>query len=448
MINRANMVNKAILMTVAVVGAFCMGATFDPVESFKMNFNWHEPAVYPRPTLENMDVQTLSVILDSGILQWYEPRLEKNKWEGVVGLKIHTPPEVVSKVISEYERQCGLLPEVSRCKIESVNGNETSVSYRIDVSAVILTYTIDVTDVIRKDSPHHFLMRTVEGKLKTREIEILLVPIEEGTETLLFMRYFTPLRSLGTEMKLALAVLPYFEPSAMVGAAMMHAGAYRDEAEKRVGYKAPEKPAPLAIDKLDIPTMRLIDEMNGGLVIKTPEGKVIESMSYAFVDAPIEQVWEVATDFENYDDIFKGCTNDIISQDGNTLVIHQKMALFSIMFYDFGFEFDSYYIMYPRDRLFYNAFEGTYSGSHGEFRLMPVDGGKRTLLFSSAGTSFEDQDNFVSRIVRSSTFPIESLANITIAQAMQDFVRIEAEAREKKKNSRYIGKTKKQHADP
>jgi hypothetical protein len=79
------------------------GLKGDPLEEAEAMWTWTEPAVYPQPIPGDMDIDTLSVLLDSGNLQWYMPRPEQGEWDAIAGMKIHAPPELVWKTLTAYD---------------------------------------------------------------------------------------------------------------------------------------------------------------------------------------------------------------------------------------------------------------------------------------------------------------------------------------------------------
>lgn len=423
----------ALLVSVlAVTALLFVGAEFDPYEQFSMILEWKEPKVCPRPMLEGMDIDTLNVLLDSGNLQWYEPRPEPDRFYGVVGQKIHAPQQVVWEVATDYEAQCRLMPDTFvTCKTEARDGNTVTNFYRIKTSVVLYSYNFDMPDIVREDPPRSMHIDTPEGGLAGRELDILLVPVDNGANTLIFMRYYGAMRSLGAAMRLGLKALPMVEPTTTVSAANYHLRSYRNEAHKRVGYKAPKKPKPLEIENLDIKTLRIINENGGGLIRETPEGKLIDVLTYGFIDAPPQRVWDVSTDFEHYNDIFVGSGNQVESRDGNTVFMRQEMAKFSVLIFDFGYELHTKYTLNPPSSFTYVAVDGLYEGSRGDLRILPIENGKKTVVFATAGLNLERDSGLVARIVKSGAFPVESMLNMVGAQSTVAHLKYEAEKREK-----------------
>ena len=328
---------SSLLLIVASV--LLLGADVDPNEEFRLMLAWHKPAVHPLPLLKGMDVKTLSLLLDAGNLMWYEPRPEPDRWEAVVGVKIHASPEVVWKVVTDYELQCKIMPEsFAECKTRYRRGAEVKNDYKMVTSVFMYSFSLKVVDLVIEEPPNRLRIKTVDGDVIGREIEILLVPADDRRATLLFMRCYPQLASIGVTMRLALEALPMAEPATGVGACNYQARAYRNEAERRVGYKPSPQPGPLTFSGLDLATLRLIDEGNGGLIRETPPGKIIDALTYSFINAPPGRVWKVITDFDHYQNIFSAPCQ-VESRLANQVTVRQETASFSVM----GLRFGVYY---------------------------------------------------------------------------------------------------------
>ncbi len=420
----------SIIIAIVFLGAAPEGE-FDPDKAFRMIMTWKKPDPYPPPMLQGMDIPTLSTLLDAGNLQWYESRPEKDIWDGVVGMKVHAPPEVVWDIMIDYELQCEIMPDTfDHCETEYRKEGEAKNNYKIHTSVIMYSYKMDMVDMVKEDPPYHMHIKTVEGGLIGRELNILLVPVNNNEHTLLFIRYYATLKTVGTAIRLAVSIIPQVEPPTIVSAANYHARAYRNEAEKRVGYEASRKPPQLKIENLDIETLLLIDSMNGGLIRETPEGKVIDALTYTFINAPHGRVWEVATDFERYEETFPGSECEVELIDGNTVVLLQETHAFSLLIFEFGYELHSQYILEPPYHLTYTTIDGTYEGSHGDLRLMPIENGTKTLAFAIGGVNTEKDAGLVSRIARSGAFPIQNMINMLGAQSTLAHIKLEAERRE------------------
>jgi carbon monoxide dehydrogenase subunit G len=420
-----------VVSALALIAVLTLGA-LDPMASFHLVLKWQKPKVYPPPMIQGMDLVTLNTMMESGNLQWYEPRPVQDAWDAVVAHKIHAPVETVWKVATEYENQCKIMPQTFvKCKTQSREGNKVTNVYDVTVSVIMYSYDFEMVDEVVEDPLKGMHIKTIKGGLAGREIDLLLVPVDNGANTLAFMRYFGNMRSLGPTMQLALKVMPMVEPPATVSAANYHLRSVKMEAESRAGYKAPARPKNLEIEHLDLPTLRLLNNGTAGLIREDPKGKLIDVLTYTFVDAPPKRVWEVGTDFEHYDEVFPGSANKLESRDGNTVVIRQDLK-FSLLVFDFGYELHSRYTLTPPDSFTYVAIDGLYEGSHGSGRVMSIENGTKTLLVSTAGLNLERDTGLVTRIIKSGAFPVENMLNMLGTQYTLANIKREAEKREGK----------------
>jgi coenzyme Q-binding protein COQ10 len=60
-------------------------------------------------------------------------------------ITINVPPERLFDVISDYEKYPEFLPEVKQVKIEGGQGAIKEVTYRVDIKAKVITYTLKHT---------------------------------------------------------------------------------------------------------------------------------------------------------------------------------------------------------------------------------------------------------------------------------------------------------------
>lgn len=421
-----------IIFTAAVtaMALLSLGTGLNPDEEFKLILTWKKPVPYPPPTIAGMQVETLSRLLDSGNLQWYMPRPEPDKWEAVVGLKVHAPHQVVWDVITDYPALCRIMPDTYlACATEYRRGNEVKNNQKGQTTVIKFAYKYDIIDMVTEDPPFHHHVLTVGG-LDKRELDVILVPVNGGAETLLFMRYYLNMAALGYSMQAVLAVLPMVEPPTAVGAANYHSRAYKNEAERRAGYKPLPEPRPLDLSNLDLATLKKIDEHGGGLIRETPQGKILDAVAFTFISAPPARVWDVLTDFDHYEQVFAGSECKVESRDKNQVTVLQKTSSFSVLIFSFGYELHSRYTLDPPYHLSYEAIDGTYQGSHGDFRLIPIENDKQTLLFHRAGINLTKDNGLTAQIAKSGAFPLENMLDMMGAQSALAHLKREAEQRE------------------
>jgi polyketide cyclase/dehydrase/lipid transport protein len=226
--------------------------------------------------------------------------------------------------------------------------------------------------------------------------------------------------------------MPMAEPQLSIAGANYGNRAYKNEAERRAGFKPPREPKSLDITDLDVDTLRLIDQGNGGLIRETPQGQILGTLAYTFIDAPPETVWEVITDFDNYENIFSADC-EVESKDGDQVTVNQKTASFTVLGMDFGYELHSRYTLDKPDHLSYVAIDGDNEGSHGDFKIMPIDGGKKCVLFGVGAINMEKDNGLIARIAKTGAFPLEVMLDMTLVQSTLARLRVEAERRNKDK---------------
>jgi len=332
------------------------------------------------------------------------------------------------KVVSDYELLCKIMSDTYvKCRTEYRRGAEVKNHFTFQTSIISFTFELDDVEIVKEDPPYRLQMKTIEGG-PAREVEIFLVPIDNNAHTLIFSRCYTQFGSAGLSVRLALKAVPMAEPLLSIAAGNYANRAYKNEAERRVGFKALPEPRPLDVSDLDIATLRLIDQGNGGLIQETPEGKIIGALAYTFIDAPPKRVWEVITDFDHYEDIFSAPCK-VESRKDNQVTVNQKTATSSVIGMKFGYELHARYTLEPPDHLSYVAIDGVNKGSHGDFRIMPLNGGSKSILFSACGINMENDNSIVARIAKSGAFPMEIMIDMTLAQSTLARIRIEAQRR-------------------
>jgi coenzyme Q-binding protein COQ10 len=76
-------------------------------------------------------------------------------------ITINVPPEKLFDVISDYEKYPEFLPEVKQVKIEGGQGAIKEVTYRVDIKAKVITYTLKHT----ADRPSKLSWTMVKGEM-------------------------------------------------------------------------------------------------------------------------------------------------------------------------------------------------------------------------------------------------------------------------------------------
>jgi uncharacterized protein YndB with AHSA1/START domain len=406
------------LFVAAVMGPlFLLGGTFDMFDEMNKIWRWSKPEPYPS-NLAELDVNTLSVLLDSGNLQWYEPRPEEKKWDAVVGMKVHAPVETVWEVFTDPLLPCRIMDKTfKKCELEWEKENQAKVNYVLETRVLQFGSIFSMNDVITKDPPYHLHMSTVEGGLKGREVDVQLIPIEGGRAALVFMRYFAHMESLGLTIQTVLKVLPDSEWPVAAASANYHLREHKKEAERRAGYKPPAQPAALRYEALDVEALAWLDRYKAGLIRETYEGKDINGLAFAFIEAPPERVYALISDLEHYNDHFKNQVTEVEKREGNQVWVQQKITSQSVLIFTFAYEMHALYTLDPPYHVSYRCMDGTYEGSTGDYQILPLEGGNRSILFAAIGINFERDQGLTARLIRSGDYPFNTVMNLLAARS-------------------------------
>ena len=391
---------------------------------------WTPPPDGEKPGLiDNMDRDTLEAITEAGSLIYFQPRKTEDRFDVIVGQMIHAPIETVWEVASDHVGCCDYIPNTfDECAKISEDGDTVTMDFEIHTSVTKFSFDMEIRDVIHENPPHGWTLETVEGDLKGRQLDLLLVPMDDD-RTMAFLRYFGSLRSMGAFIKLVLAFVPDFETPVYSSAANYHLGSIRDEAEKRAGYERPQIPPELDLSKLDPATMAIISKYQGGIIRETSEGVTISAGAFADMPCPQRFVYSVMTDFEHYDEFFPDSETVVIEREGNHAVIHQEINQLNVYIFKFVFDLHSVYELDPVNGMAYQSVKGKYAGTKGSFDLVPHHGGHRTLVYGELAARLEDDDSLSMRIVRSGDFPFETMANFFFMRDVLNKMELEVKRR-------------------
>lgn len=407
-----------------------LAAVRDPLEETKKIWTWTPPATYPQPLPGELDLDTLSALLDSGNLQWYLPRPEPGEWDAIAAMKIHAPQEVVWQVVTDYERYSEYMPAtLLESKTLSRQGHKVQNWHRAVNSILNFEYHYEILDTVTEHPPDRIHLETIAGGLKGRQIDWILTPIDHNRSTLIFLRHYPQIKSMGLTVRAVLAVLPMIEWPVSAAAANYILRGYQRRAEELMGYHRPRQPAEMDYSALDLETLRQLERGSAGLIRETPEGQTLNGLSYIFIDAPAGVVWEVLTDFENYPNIFPGCKIRIEQRENERVRAWLQTTSFSILIFSFGMELHNLYTLDPPEHLSVRTIGGLYQESTSDYRILPLPSGNTTLLFHSVGLKVERDSSLTMRMVKSGAFPATTMMCLTVARTELLCVKSAAEKR-------------------
>ena len=380
--------------------------------------------------IEGLDKDTLAALAESGVVQYFQPRKEKDRFDSVVGTMIYAPLEVVWKVAIDYEANCRLLPETyDQCETVSRQDNQARMHYKLHTSVLNFTFRLEITDQYKEDPPYSWHLDTVDGDLVGRELDLLLVPAGKD-KTMAFIRYFGAMRSMNAIVRIAISFIPEFESPIYMPAATYHLRGLKNEAERLAGRKPSDSNGPLDYSRLDPKTLEQLSRWYGGLLRETHQGKVLNNMAFIAIDAPPEVVWETMTDFDSYNRIFPDTRTTVEKRDKNELVLMQEGAgKLDVYIFEISVDLHARYNLEPPDHMSYVAIDGLYKDSYGDIRLASFDNENRTFAFASQNVVLERDRSLTMRMVKSGAFPFESTVNMTFARDMLNQYKAEAEMR-------------------
>lgn len=423
--------NTLLILCACLVFIVDSSASLGSDDSNSPMMTWYAPPPGGKVgVVEGLDLNTLEVLTESGILQYYQPRREKDRWDVVSGMMVHAPADMVWEIVSDHVAQCRLLPDTfDSCEVISKQGNKTTMHNLLHTSISKFSFKMDIIDEITDNPPRSWHIDTIEGSLKGRELDLVLIPAGDN-RTMVFQRYFGSIRTANIFMRMVMNLLPDFESPAYAAAATYHVRAYKNEAQMKTGYVQPKTHAPLDYSRLDPKTMNQLGRWYGGLVRETAQGKTVNAMAFASIDAPVETVWKVMADFEHYGDFFPDTAAVVEKREKNEVVLRQTVKRFNVLFFDFEFDLTDRYLLEEPRRMSWNTIGGTYKDSKGEFVLVPYDNGKKTFAFATTSLMTDRDDSLAMSIVKSGAFPFESMVNMSHSRAALNGFKREAQKRQ------------------
>jgi carbon monoxide dehydrogenase subunit G len=178
--------------------------------------------------------------------------------------------------------------------------------------------------------------------------------------------------------------------------------------------------------------MLFLEKYTVGLIRETKDGKALNGLTYVSVDAPPEVVWNVLNDFDHYNNFLEG-EYKIKKKGKNKVVIDFTSPSYSMLIFNFGgWKMENEYIIEAPDHMYFNTISGLYAGSNGDFQVVPIDKGKRALLFHSTSLNMERDESLTTRMVKSGTFPFDTVMCISVAISEAHSYKKECEARAKR----------------
>jgi len=141
--------------------------------------------------------------------------------------------------------------------------------------------------------------------------------------------------------------------------------------------------------ELDESTLKVLLN-KGELIFLEEENEELKYITLAIIiDAPLDKVWQVITDFENYPDFIPGHKDcKIIKRYGNEITVESAVE-FKFMGIGSTVKYTTKYILKKPELIIFDTEKNRETGC---YKLIPIDQGKRVVLFRTKEAV--DVDNF------------------------------------------------------
>ncbi len=128
----------------------------------------------------------------------------------------------------------------------------------------------------------------------------------------------------------------------------------------------------------------------GELILLEEENGELKYITLAIIiDAPLDKVWQVITDFKNYPDFIPGHKDcNIIKKDNNEMTVESAVQ-FKFMGIGSTVRYTTQYILKKPELI---IVDNKKNRETGRYKLIPIDEGKRVVLFRTKEAT--NVDNF------------------------------------------------------
>lgn len=135
--------------------------------------------------------------------------------------------------------------------------------------------------------------------------------------------------------------------------------------------------------KLDGSTLEVLLKKGELILIEEEDGKLKYIYYAIIIDAPLDKVWQVITDFESYPNFVPGCKIcKIIKKHGNDTTVASAVE-FKFMVISTTVVYNTKYILKKPELIIFDTEKNKETGS---FKLIPIDEGERVVLFRTKET--------------------------------------------------------------
>jgi len=141
--------------------------------------------------------------------------------------------------------------------------------------------------------------------------------------------------------------------------------------------------------ELDESTLKVLLNRGELILLEEKNGKIKYITLAIIIDAPLDKVWQVITDFENYPNFVPGHKDcKIIKRHGNEMTV-ESAVIFKFMGIGSIVRYTTKYILKKPELI---IFDTEKNRETGRYKLIPIDEGKRVVLFRTKEAV--DVDNF------------------------------------------------------
>ena len=141
--------------------------------------------------------------------------------------------------------------------------------------------------------------------------------------------------------------------------------------------------------KLDEPTLEILLKRGELILLEEEDGKLKYIYYAIIIDAPLDKVWQVITDFESYPNFVPGHKiSKIIKKHGYETIVASAVE-FKFMVISTTVVYNTKYILKKPELV---TFDTEKNNETGCFKLIPIDEGERVVLFHTKKA--KDVENF------------------------------------------------------
>ena len=141
--------------------------------------------------------------------------------------------------------------------------------------------------------------------------------------------------------------------------------------------------------ELDESTLKVLLNRGELILLEEEDGKLKYITLAIIIDAPLDKVWQVITDFENYPNFIPGHKNCKIIKSNDNEITVESVVEFKFMAIGSTVKYTTKYILKKPELI---IFDTEKNRETGRYKLIPIDEGRRVVLFRTKEAV--DVDNF------------------------------------------------------